>query len=87
MKGTMVKCLQCNTVSVYMTAHNGTDRCPICKGYAIPHGECNIVEEDILRTSFYGPDGLIETICTSVDFLHMSNKDDSVYKLAEIVGK
>lgn len=67
MKGTMIKCLQCNTVSVYMTAHSNTDRCPICKGYAIPQGECNIVDEQVVVTNLYGPDGLIETICTPVD--------------------
>jgi hypothetical protein len=27
-----------------MAAHDNVSRCPICKGYAIPQGECNIVE-------------------------------------------
>ena len=67
MKGTMVKCLQCNTISVYMIPHDDVARCPVCKGYTIPQGECNIVEEEVIRTSFYGPDGLIETVCTPVE--------------------
>lgn len=44
MKGTMIKCLQCNTVSVYKAECGDGHRCPICKGYAMPQGECNIVE-------------------------------------------
>lgn len=67
MKGTMVKCLQCNAVSVYIVAHNGTGRCPICKGYAIPQGECNIVEERVAITELWAADGLIETICTPIE--------------------
>ena len=66
MKGTMVKCLQCNTVSVYMIPRDEAARCPICNGYVIPQGECNIVDEEMIQTSFYGPDGLIETVCTPI---------------------
>lgn len=67
MKGSMAKCLQCNTISVYMTDRGDRDRCPICKGYAIPQGECNIVEERVETCSLYGPDGLIETICIPIE--------------------
>lgn len=47
MKGSMVKCLQCNTVSVYMAEYGVGHRCPICRGYTIPQGECNIVEQQV----------------------------------------
>lgn len=65
MKGSMIKCLQCNTVSVYGTDHSG-DRCPVCNGYAIPQGECNIVEEHAEMITLYGDGEAIETICTQV---------------------
>jgi hypothetical protein len=66
-KGIMIKCLQCNTVSVYKTDRGDGSRCPICKGYTIPQGECNIVEERVEISELWGPDGLIETICTPIE--------------------
>jgi len=67
MKGTMIKCLQCNTVSVYKTDRGDGSRCPICKGYTIPQGECNIVEERVATSELWGAGGLIETICTPIE--------------------
>lgn len=67
MKGIMIKCLQCNTVSVYKTDRGDGSRCPICNGYTIPQGECNIVEERVAISELWGPDGLIETICTPIE--------------------
>lgn len=67
MKGTMVKCLQCNTVSVYKADCGDGHRCPICKGYTIPQGECNIVEERVETATLYGGGEAIETICTRID--------------------
>ena len=67
MKGTMVKCLQCNTVSVYMTDRDGRDRCPICRGYVMPQGECNIVDERVETTVLYGDGEAIETMCARID--------------------
>lgn len=67
MKGIMVKCLQCNTVSVYKVEHNTRDRCPICRGYVIPQGECNIVDGRETVTVLYGDGEVIETICTKID--------------------
>lgn len=58
MKGIMIKCLQCNTVSVYKTECGDGHRCPICKGYTIPQGECNIVEEQaVTETITFYADG------------------------------
>jgi len=67
MKGIMIKCLQCNTVSIYKTDRGDGSRCPICNGYAIPQGECNIVEERVAISELWAADGLIETICTPIE--------------------
>ncbi len=67
MKGIMIKCLQCNTVSVYKTDRGDGSRCPVCKGYTIPQGECNIVEERVAISELWAADGLIETICTPIE--------------------
>lgn len=62
MKGTMIKCLQCNTVSVYKADCGDGHRCPICKGYTIPQGECNIVDENKAVSHLYGDGKLIQDI-------------------------
>lgn len=63
----MVKCLQCNTMSVYMADRDGRDRCSVCNGYVIPQGKCNVVVEHVATSSLYSQDGLIETVCRPIE--------------------